>query len=57
MKTITYDETEFVLVPRLPDAEMLDAAINTHFGFKSESEVDDVWTAMLAVAPSEGEMS
>lgn len=44
-------QPEYVLVPRQPTGEMLDAAIDAHLGFDGEDTVDAVWSAMLAAAP------
>ncbi|MFD0738290.1 hypothetical protein ACFQZQ_03165 [Lysobacter koreensis] len=45
----------FVLVPRAPTGEMLDAAINACAGFGGEDEVDAVWAAMLTAAQQEAD--
>ena len=40
----------WVMVPELPDARMLDAAIGV-YAFADEAAIDVVWRAMLAAAP------
>ena len=40
----------WVMVPELPDARMLDAAIGV-YAFADELTIDVVWRAMLAAAP------
>jgi len=44
-------QPEYILVPRVPTGEMLDAGIDAHMGFDSEHQVDVVWAAMLDTAP------
>lgn len=59
MKTVTYDETRFVLVPIEPTREMLDAGryalLESMGSMGSRNETEDCYDAMLAAAPSEGE--
>lgn len=45
MKTITYDETKFVLVPKEPTEEMLDSIGITRCTNRA------IWEAMVAAAP------
>ncbi len=53
MKTITYDETKWKLVPVEPTEEMLDAAGDECQYRKSAHTVsEDRWAAMLAAAPA-----
>jgi len=51
MKTITYDETKYVLVPVEPTPEMLAAL----WAYKSDS-LQDCYRAMLSAAPQPEDM-
>lgn len=53
MKTITYDETRFVLVPRVTTIPMLEAFEALYDAACRDADI--VWAAMLAAAPSKGE--
>lgn len=53
MKTITFDETKWQLVPKHPTDEMIAAAYV--LGEASAEGIDEMWADMLAAAPAKQE--